>query len=284
MEEAYFALSHAPTHLPVHVRMAEILTAENKVQAAIDKYSMVAETYRMRGELNRAVRIGQMVLRLSPLDVAMRSWLIEMLVEQRQIPEALQQFADLADTYYQLADLEAARSGYADALALAEQNNAGPEWRVKLLHKMGDIDLQRLNWKAAQVVYEQIKTLAPADHSARATLIDLLFRLGNVRQALAEVDAYVLQLLNAGTPGTAVALLEEIIEGQPDEPTLVARLARLYQDTGRRAEAIGQYDHLGELQLAAGQTAEAAETIRTILALSPDDPAGYQQLLNELKP
>lgn len=283
MEEAFFALAQSPTHLPVHVRMAEILTAENKVQAAIDKYGVVAKTYRIRGEISRATRVVQQVLRLSPLDVSMRSWLIEMLVEQNNIPEALQQFVDLADTYYQLADLESARTTYSDALILAEQNQAAIEWRVRMLHKIGDIDLQRLHWREAQAVYEQIRDLAPDDHGARATLIDLLFRLGAQRQALAEVDSYVRLLLSAGDVDQAVTLLEETLESQPDEITLVARLARLYQDTGRRQDAINQYDQLGELQLQTGLTAQAAETIRTILSLQPDDPSAYQKLLEEIQ-
>jgi len=283
MEEAYFALGQAPTHLPVHIRIAEILTAEDKPAAAIVKYRAVAETYRIRGELTRATRITQQVLRLSPLDVSMRSWLIELLVEQHKIEEALQQFADLADTFYQLADLEAARNTYADALILAQQNNLSKEWRVSLLHKMGDIDLQRLNWRAAQNVYEQIKNLAPEDGPARATLIDLLFRLGNSKQGLAEADLYLRQLLAVRDTARAIEVLAEMVETHPQESGLVARLARLYQDTGRPAEAIVQYDRLGEMQLQAGQTAQAAETIRTILTLGPDDPQQYEQLLDELQ-
>jgi DNA-binding SARP family transcriptional activator len=74
-----------------------------------------------------------------------------------------------------------------------------------------------------------------------------------------------------------------MVETHPQESGLVARLGRLYRDTGRRSEAIAQYDRLGELQLQAGQTPQAAQTIRTILALKPDDPSAYQQLLNELQ-
>ena len=283
MEEAFFALTQSPTHLPIHIRMAEILAAENKTPAAIDKYAMIAQTYRARGELVRAARIAQQVLRLSPLDVSMRAWLIEVFVEQHKIEAALQQFFDLAETYYQLADLESARNTYADALILAQQNNAGPDWSVRLLHKMGDIDLQRLNWHEAQHVYEQIKALAPGDEPARATLIDLLFRLDSGKPALAETDSYLRQLLTARNTAAAISLLEEMVETHSNEAGLVARLGRLYQDTGRRTEAIAQYDRLGELQLQAGQTAQAADTIRTILSLKPDDPAAYQQLLNELQ-
>ena len=148
---------------------------------------------------------------------------------------------------------------------------------------MGDIDLQRLNWHEAQHVYEQIKALAPADEPARATLIDLLFRLDSGKPALAETDSYLRQLLTARNTAAAISLLEEMVETHSKEAGLVARLGRLYQDTGRRTEAIAQYDRLGELQLQAGQTAQAADTIRTILSLKPDDPAAYQQLLNELQ-
>jgi tetratricopeptide (TPR) repeat protein len=283
MEEAFFALTQSPTHLPIHLRMAEILTAENKPQAAMDKYTMVAKTYRVRGELVRAAQVSQQVLRLSPLDVSMRTWLIEVLIEQRKFDEALQQYFELAQTHYQLADLESARHTYAEALLLAQKNGLDSSWSVRLLHKMGDIDLQRLNWHEAQHVYEQIKALAPNDGPARSTLVDLLFRLGNSQQALAETDNYLRQLLIARSIGAAISLLEDTVEIHPQEAGLVMRLARLYQDTGRRAEAITQYDRLGELQLQAGQTAQAAATIRTILALKPDDPAAYDQLLNELQ-
>ena len=283
MEEAFFALSLSPTHLPIHLRMAEILTADNKPQAAMAKYTMVAETYRIRGELVRAAQVSQQVLRLSPLDVTTRAWLIDVLVEQNKIDEALQQYFDLAQTYYQLADLESARHTYAEALILAQKHGVDSTWSVRLLHRMGDIDLQRLNWHEAQHVYEQIKTLAPDDGPARSTLIDLLFRLGNSKQALAETDNYLRQLLMARNLGAAISLLEETVEIHPQESGLVMRLARLYQDSGRRAEAITQYDRLGELQLQAGQTAQAAATLRTILALKPDDPDAYHQLLNELQ-
>jgi tetratricopeptide (TPR) repeat protein len=283
MEEAYYALTQSPTHLPVHIRMAEIWAAEDHNQAALDKYSMVAQTYRIRGEPVRAARIIQQALKLSPLDVSMRSWLIGLLVEQQKIDEALQQFSDLADTYYRLADLESARNTYADALILAQQNNMGGSWAVQLLHKMGDIDLQRLNWRAAQQVYEQIKNLAPEDEAARATLIDLTFRLGNTKAALTETDSYLRQLLTQRKIAAAVSLLADMVETHSNEIGLVARLARLYQDTGRKTQAIAQYDRLGELQLQAGQTAQAAATIRAILALQPEDASAYQQLLSELQ-
>ncbi len=81
----------------------------------------------------------------------------------------------------------------------------------------------------------------------------------------------------------ATSLLEELLNNHPDDPALVARLARLYADQGRKAEAIARYDQRGEIQLQAGQNDQARETIRTILGLAPDDPTPYQQLLAQLQ-
>jgi tetratricopeptide (TPR) repeat protein len=283
MEEAYHALQFSPTYLPVHIRMAEILLAENKPEAANAKYSAVAESYRMRGEHGRAARIMQEVLRLSPLDVNVRTQLIGLLAEQGKIEDALQQYLDLADTYYQLADLETARDTYADALQLAQRSKVNRSWQVRILHQIGDIDLQRLALREALRLYEQIRSLAPEDEKARTALIELYFRLGNTKSAIAELDAYLKQLLAARKVDTATILLEELVNSYPDDMALLARLGRLYQDQGRKADAIAQYDRLGELQLNAGQHPQAAETIRTILALGPEDRAGYEQLLAQIQ-
>lgn len=281
MEECLFALEHAPTYLPVHIRMAEIMVAENKVEPAALKYRVIANTYRIRGEAGRAARLIQNVLKLNPVDIVARKELINLYTEQGRAADALQQYQDLADTYYELADLEAARETLTNALRLAQQTGQRA-WSVKLLHSIGDIHMQRLAWREAVRAYEQIRSIAPDDEKARIALIDLNFRLDNQKQALAELDQYLKQLFTQRNLSSATILLEELLNNYPDNPPLVIRLARLYQDQGRREEAIMRYDQLGDLQLQAGQKEQAKETLRTILALRPDDPAPYQQLLEQL--
>ena len=66
----------------------------------------------------------------------------------------------------------------------------------------------------------------------------LHLRLGNARQAAAEVDLYLKQLLTIGQGAKAISLPEELLQNYPDQAALISRLARLYQDQGRRPEAI----------------------------------------------
>jgi tetratricopeptide (TPR) repeat protein len=147
---------------------------------------------------------------------------------------------------------------------------------------MGDLDLQRLDWRQALRLYEQIKNLEPSDQKARSMLIDINHRLGQSRQALAEADDMLRYFASAGRLPKAVEVLEELVRSQPEEVGVRARLARIYHEMGRKAEAIAQLDSIGEIQLQAGNRAEAAKTIQSIISLGPDDAAGYRQLLAEI--
>lgn len=281
MEEALFALDDAPTYLPIHIRMAEILVAENKPEVASTKYKVIANTYKIRGEAGRAARLLQNALRLNPVDIDARRELIAMLTAQGHTDDALKQYMELASTYYDLADLETARETYEEALKVA--NQAGErQWSAELLHKLGDIQMQRLAWRDALKIYDQIKAVAPEDDRARIALIDLHFRLGNQQKAITELDAYLKIMFSQRNLSAPTVVLEELLNTYPDDAALVARLARLYQDQGRKDDAIMRLDQLGDMQLQAGQNDQARETINQILALRPADPSPYEQLLAQI--
>ncbi len=282
MDEAYNAVEIAPTYLPIHLRIGEILFKEDRVQAAIAKYTAVAETYEVRGDVQRASRILERVIRLAPMDPGARSRLIQLLLKENRIDEALSQHLDLAEAYYRQADLSGARQTFTNALRLAQQSPGERAWSVQILHAMGDIDVQRLEWRQALRVFQQIKSLAPSDEKARSMIVELSFRLGQAGQAIVEVDDWLRYQLQQGQVNGATAFLEELVRQRPEEASLRTRLARLYQERGHKADAIAQLEALSELQIRAGQTDKAAETVRAILALGPESAGGYQQLLTQL--
>jgi lipopolysaccharide biosynthesis regulator YciM len=118
----------SPFYLPIHVRMAEIMMREGRVRQAINKYNMVARTYLVRGENDRAASILGEVLEMAPLDISVRTNLIELLETEERWDEALDQYVDLADTYHQLGDFDMARSTYTLAERLASRVNRR-RWR-----------------------------------------------------------------------------------------------------------------------------------------------------------
>ena len=283
MDEAHRGIELSPNYLPIHLKIGEILVTQNRPEAAIAKYNVIAELYRVRGESLRAGRIYEQMVRLAPMDLDIRTKLIDLLMAQGRTEDAIRQHLDLAIAHQDLADLEKARQTYAEALRLAQSPGVDRALASQVLHRMGDIDVQRLDWRQALRTYEQIKSLDPADEKARTTLIDLNFRLGQGRQAFVETDDWIKQLIGAGKIREAAAFLERLVNDRSDDIGLRSRLVRLYQQTGRKADAIAQLETIGDMQIQAGRKADAAQTIQAILALGPTDPAAYQQLLAELQ-
>ena len=108
MEEAFYAIQFAPTYLPIHVQVGELLLQDGQNEDAVRKFLAVAELYNARGETPRAVRMFKRILQISPMDLAVRERLIHLLVSQHKVEEALEEYMELADIYYRLAELDKA--------------------------------------------------------------------------------------------------------------------------------------------------------------------------------
>jgi tetratricopeptide (TPR) repeat protein len=283
MEEAMLALQSAPTYLALHQRMADIMLKAGKVQAAIDKMRVIAETYIIRGDGAQAVDIYATILSHSPVDIPIRLRLIDLLSQQDRLDEALHEYMELSELYKQMAEIDEARKTLAEALRLAQRSTVDRRRSVEILHQMGDIDLSRLDWRRALRVYEQLRTIDPSDDKARRNVIDLNLRLGQEEQAAKELDSYLELLVQAGRNQDALDLLEEMAREHPGKQALHTRLADAYRAAGRKMDAIAQYDALGEIQLDAGQADAAARTIQTILSMDPPDSEGYRELLRNLE-
>lgn len=282
MDEAHYAIEYAPSYLPVHVRMAEIMMREGRVRQAIQKYNTVAKTYMVRGENDRAASILGEVLEMAPLDISVRTNLIELLETEERWDEALDQYVDLADTYHQLGDFDMARNTYSLAERVASRVAASPEKVVHIKHRIADIDQMRLDVRKAQRIYEEIIELAPEDERAHRMLIDLNYRQGNPVEGIKRLDKLLGMYAKQKQINRIVTLLEELVTVHPNDTGLRSRLAAIYRQRGRKQDAVLQLDALGELQLEAGLHEEAANTIRQIIALNPEGLDDYKRLLAQL--
>ena len=163
MEEAFHALQFAPTYLPLHITIGDLLLQEGRVPEAVLKYTIVAESYSSRGEAHRAISVLRKVSEFSPLDMEARNRLITLMMERGDTEETIHEFIRLAEAYYSLADLATARLTYTRALRYAQQINVERSVKVNILRRMADIDMQSLDWRQALRVFEQVRTLEPED-------------------------------------------------------------------------------------------------------------------------
>jgi tetratricopeptide (TPR) repeat protein len=283
MDEAFESLKFAPTYLPLHTLVGDLLIDDGRTQDAITKFTVVAQAYSVRGEAAQAVNLLRRIVQVAPMDLAARSRLIEQLAAYGQVDEAIGEYLDLADIYYRLAELDMARKTYTIALRLAQQSNANRAWSLKLLQRMADIDMQHLDWRQALRVFEQIRTLEPNDLAARKNLIDLNLRLSQDNQASDELENMLAFLEGAGRRKEAIPFLEELVNENPQQPILRRVLAEEYRRAGRTQDAVAQLDALGESLLNAGERDGAIQALEAIIALNPPNQASYKTLLSRIK-
>lgn len=281
MDEAFRAIEESPTYLPIHLRVAQILMEEGRVQAAITKYNIIANSFLARNETGRAAEILNEVISVAPTDTSLRTSLIDLLEKEGRWEEVLDQYINLADAYNQLADREQSRATYQEAMRLAQRTGDNPR-RAEIMHRMADIDMIRFDLRQALRTYEQIRAFAPEDERARRSLIDLNYRLNNPLEAIKELDGLLRIFAQQKRGDQIVSLLEELVTRMTNDMALRSRLAAVYRQIRRIPEAIAQLDALGELQLEAGLYQDACTTIRQIIQLGPNDNEQYRKLLAEL--
>ncbi len=283
IEEIYRTIEMAPTYLPLHLRLAEVFVRQERLKEAIAKYMAVAEVYQMRGDDRQAIGIYKQVLKISPMDVNVRARMIDLLVNRGEIDKALEQCMSLADDYYQLAQIDEALEKFNEALYLASRASNERTWKVQILHKIGDISMQRVDWRKATAAYEEIKALSPEDEKVWMHLFDLYQKQGQINKALAELKELVKYYKAKGKPQKALSILKDAVQLRPQEMSLRALLAQVYAQLGMKHEAIAELDVLGEMQLEAGLRDEAVQTVKQIIALEPANVEAYRQLLDHIR-
>lgn len=283
LEEAFFALSEAPFYLPLHAQIGEILLQAGHLEQAVEKFRIIAQTYAMRGELQQAIAFDRRVVELKPSDGRARLRLIEHLLAFGKAESAVEEYLQLADLYYRLAELPQARHAYTEALRIAQQANLERDRRIAILRHIADIDLQSLEWRKALRVLEQIRTLRPEDVETRSQIIELNLRLEQEQQALSELDDFIAYLTSHNQLARLTEFLEGLVQQYPQSVPLRRRLAESYRQKGEIPLAVAQLDAIGEMLLQAGEQGAAQQVIEAIIALNPPNKAEYQLLLEQLR-
>jgi tetratricopeptide (TPR) repeat protein len=215
------------------------------------------------------------------MDVTVRAKLIELYINHQNTEQALEQYLTLADSYYQLAQVDRALEKYNEALRLTASSPNALTWKADILSRMGDIYSQRFDWARATTAFEDLLKINPQDERTQRQLIDLYYKQNKVNQAAKTLDG-LLAVYQRYNPLKALELLKELTSLYPDDMFLRQRLAVAFAQNGMTREAIKEYDTLGEMQLENGLRSQAMQTIQAIINLGPDDLEGYRRLLTQI--
>jgi tetratricopeptide (TPR) repeat protein len=282
MEEAYHALTIAPFYLPLHIQMAELLIAEGRVIEAVEKFLLVANSYSIRNETSQAINLLRRVTKLAPMDLSVRGMLIDLYKSSGRQDDAIQQYMDLANVYYLLAELDLARQTYQSALSLSQQSSSTQKWSLQILNKLADIELQSLDWKSAIRIFEQLRSLQPQEPGPRSTLIDLHLQMGQPNAAMSELESYMKTMESSDQFAKCSRFLDDLLDNHPGEMGIQRAMIDYYVSRNQIPKAIEKLDALAEKLLKAEDKAACLATLKNILSLNPANANEYQKLYTEL--
>ncbi len=283
MEKAFFALRSAPSFLPLHVTIGDILVDQNKISGAVTKYLAVADVYAVQAKTERALVMLQKVIDLEPMNIEIRQRQIDLLEEYGKKEEAIQEYMNLADVFFPLAELDSARTAYSRALTLAKTISDEGGLRLKILHKLADIDIQRLDWDSAIETFAEICEVSPRNEKASISIVDLNMRLGNIEPAESEIDRYLMLFDSETESKNVLAYLVKLKAEIPGNEYIIRHLVAQYQKQDQIDLAISELDGLGDLMLENGNKSAAVDVIQDIINLNPSNIEAYQKLLGQLK-
>ena len=109
-------------------------------------------------------------------------------------------------------------------------------------------------------------------------LIDLFYKV-QPQRAIQEIDELLKIYRATGRTKRLVPIIEDQVRTHPHDMGLQARAAQACLEAGLRNEGVAHLNRLGEMQLNAGLTKQAAATIRAIIALNPPNAQAYRNLL-----
>ena len=282
MEIAFFALQNAPTFLPMHITVGDILYQQGKQTGAVAKYLAVADVYTVQGKIERALAMLKKVIELEPMNVEVRCRNIDLLQQFGKNETAIVELNNLADVYWTLAELDSAREAYQQALELASTLTDRGQWKLKVLHNLADIDVQRLDWDAALQTYLSITTDFPKDQKASTSVVDLYLRLGKQSQAEKEIQRFVEQFDIVNESEVILEYLIELQKEKPGETIITRQLASYYHHVGETDNAIAELDKFGDTLLDEGRVEDVILVIEDIISFDPPNVEDYRKLLEQL--
>lgn len=93
LEEAYYVLDQGPTYLPLHTTIADLLLQDGDQNGAIEKYSLVIQSYSVRGEVSRAIGLLRRLIQTPAIDATARHKLVDSLAAKKHLDPAILQVA-----------------------------------------------------------------------------------------------------------------------------------------------------------------------------------------------
>jgi len=134
----------------------------------------------------------------------------------------------------------------------------------------------------AIAIYKKINKLDPSKLEVYAKLADLYAKQGLAMEAKSQYQVLADYYLKHGDPANALGIYKKISELDPNSINVHVKLADLYSQNNKTAEALKEYDRVGRMLLKRGMLDEASQVFRKALKIDASNVELVDSLVTAL--
>jgi len=153
---------------------------------------------------------------------------------------------------------------------------------VKVFTKIADHYSKDGFFLKAIAIYKKINKLDPSKLEVYARLADLYAKQGLAMEAKSQYQVLADYYLKHGDPTNAVGIYKKISELDPNSINVHVKLADLYVQVGKTADALKEYDRVGRMLLKRSMLDEAVQVFRKALKIDPRNTELVDSLVHAL--
>jgi pilus assembly protein FimV len=153
---------------------------------------------------------------------------------------------------------------------------------VRVFSKIADHYSKDGFFLKAIAIYKKINKLDPSKLEIYAKLADLYAKQGLAMEAKSQYQVLADYYLKHGDPANALAIYRKISELDPNSINVHVKLADLYSQNNRTAEALKEYDRIGRMLLKRGMLDEAVQVFKKALKIDPSNSELVESLVTAL--
>ena len=153
---------------------------------------------------------------------------------------------------------------------------------VKVFTKIADHYSKDGFFLKAIAIYKKINKLDPSKLEVYARLADLYAKQGLAMEAKSQYQVLADYYLKHGDPTNAVGIYKKISDLDPNSINVHVKLADLYVQVNKTADALKEYDRVGRMLLKRSMLDEAVQVFRKALKIEPRNTELVDSLVTAL--
>src|SRR6476661_10223205 len=153
---------------------------------------------------------------------------------------------------------------------------------VKTFGRIADFYAKDGFFLKAIAIYKKINKLDPSKLEVYGKLADLYAKQGLAMEAKSQYQVLADYYLKHGDPNNALGIYRKISELDPSSINVHVKLADLYSQNNRTADALKEYDRVGRMLLKRGMLDEAVQVFRKALKIDASNVELVDSLVTAL--